>query len=206
VEVCVEIFTPASYGDSDPPPRLIEVPEECSAVLDEKPEVFGLGNEVRRIRHRLSIRLEKVVQASGTFVRPVNISIRDGLGASALVSWTVRQAIMCAPAQFHFGAVGPGEQPVTRKVIVRSVDGRPFRVLDVNDSPYLTVKPVPHGVFPTSSANEHAVELAFELRGEESSRFLSGSVRMRIDREDCPETRLPWSAFVRRDGGNWRGK
>jgi len=105
--------------------------------------------------------------------------------------------VNCEPSQIHFGSVAPGDQPIKRKLVVRSLDGRPFRVLSVDQSESLKVNQPPGDVFPSSPANVHILGLVFQIR-EVSSQFLSGSVRIRIDRDDYPEMLVPWSAFLRK--------
>jgi hypothetical protein len=175
----------------------VQVPDECAANLGQNPDVSTLSSGARITRYPLSIKLRYGAREAGTFVRPVNVAIGDEPGASALVVWTARAPVNSEPSQVHFGFVARGDPPVGHRIRLRSLDGSPFHVLSVDRSPYLEIRQPEGADFPSGADKFHALELVFELPPGESSPFLSGSVRIRIDRDDCPEVHLPWSAFLR---------
>jgi hypothetical protein len=194
-EAFLEVFTQPNHQDH-PPPVVTQTPEGCVASLGERSEVDTLANGVRRERFRLVVGLKDGVSSAGTFVKPLNLSVGGGAGASALVVWTVRALVNCEPPQIHFGSVALGDPPTKRRLIIRSSDGRPFRVLSVDQSELLKVDQPAGDTFPSPPEKVQSLGLVFEIR-EGSSRFLAGSVRIRTDREDCPCVFVPWSAFLR---------
>jgi len=197
-EAWIEVFTQPDQPDH-PPPLVAERPEQCTVTLGKRPEVVYPRQGVRLKRYPVSIGLEQGLSSAGTFARPLNISLGDFAGASALVIWTARALVNCEPSQIHFGSIAPGQPPVKRSLVMRSSDGRPFRVLSVDQSPSLRVHLSAGNALPSFPAEVHSLGLTFEVR-EEPSRFVAGSVRIRIDRDGCPEVSVPWSAFLRTQG------
>jgi hypothetical protein len=193
-EVWLEVFSPA--GESGRPVRsIIEAPEACSASLDGDPEVSTPATSVRMVRRRLRITLRDAGQRPGVFVKPLNVSLGGGAGASAVVVWTVRSVLSPDPPSVHFGMIGPEEHEKTRSLAVSSSDGVPFRIISIDAGDAVRATAPDAGTLPSSLSTTHRLSFAFR-GGPRSSRFAAGSLRVRTDRADCPELRVPWSAFL----------
>jgi hypothetical protein len=108
--------------------------------------------------------------------------------------------VYLSPSQVHFDAVMPGETPIRMSATLRSTDGRPFRVLSIDQSDFLKVDQTPVAAFPSPPASLHSLALRLQGNDGASKRFLAGTVRIRVDRQECPEVLLPWSAAVRERG------
>ena len=195
-EACLEVYT-LPNGKNRPPPRLVQVPAECVATMAQAPEVSQLASGVRAERYRLSVRLKQGMPSTGTFVRPLNVKLNDERGTSASLTWSVRAPVVCAPERIHLGSVATEDPPIKRRVILHASDGTPFRILAIGHDASVTVRPAEGGGFPSPASSRQAIELVFDAPPKEASRFLAGSVRIRIDRKDYPQVSLPWSAIVR---------
>ncbi len=192
----MEVFTPPK-GKNHPPPRVINPPAECIVTVAETPEVSILASGVRAERYRLSVRLRQGVPSTGTFVRPLNITLNDLHGAAASLTWSVRAPVVCVPERIHLGSVALGDPPIKRRVNLQSADGKPFRIITVGHDAIVTIRPTDGGGFPSPASNRHALELVLEVPREPTSTFLAGSVRIQLDRRDYSEVSLPWSAIIR---------
>ena len=104
---------------------------------------------------------------------------------------------MCAQERIHLGSVALEDPPIKRRVNLHSADGKPFRIITVGHDPSLKIRPAEGGGFPSPALSRHALELVLEVPRNETSKFLAGSVRIQIDRQDYAEVSLPWSAIVR---------
>jgi len=194
-ETWLEVFTPATERHS-PLPTLVQSPSECTVTLGQGTEANSPTRGVRLLRHEVSIRLNRGNTSPGVFARPINISLEGRAGASAVAVWTVRSLLNCEPSRIHFGSVAPGEPAIRRKLVIRSSDSIPFRVLSLDESDFLTVDQSQSSPIPSSLASAHTLNLSFQVN-ERSSRFMAGALRIRTDRDDYPEVLLPWSAFLR---------
>lgn len=194
-EAWLEVFE--RPGGATAAPGSIQVPVELAVTRATEPEVRVLPSGIRVARYQLSISLGNSSPSAGTFRRTLNAPMEDGSGASALVSWTVRAPVNCAPPMVHFGSVAAGDAPIKQKMLISSSDGRTFRILSVDRDEAVTAEQCPGGAFPSPPAKAHEIQLAFQVPDKRSSRFLSGTLLIRIDRDDYPVVSVPWSAFLR---------
>lgn len=181
-----------------PQPRVMESPEDYKATIEINPQAMTLANQVRVRRYNLSVSHKTGLLSAGTFVRPLTITLGPEAVASASVVWTIQVPVNCEPAQVFFGSIGPKTSPIEKRGVLRSADGREFRILSVESSKPVKVALPPKNQFPSLPSKVHFLDLTLEMP-DESSRFLAGSVRIQIDRDDFPNVILPWSASVRKD-------
>jgi len=158
---------------------------------------------IRVVRYPISISLDNTNPSPGVFVRPLNIALGDETGASAVLVWTVRAPVICEPSFVHFGSVSACRSLINRNVRVPSSDGLPFRVLSVGRGEFLKVEMSQGTAFPSPPSRAHALTLSLHVPVD-CARYLAGSLRIRIDRNDYPEVLIPWSAFVQQAEGSGR--
>jgi hypothetical protein len=188
----LEVYAPRAES-ARARPSLGPVPPECNVDLGEGVDMEPGFPGVRVTRYPISIRLDRAGSSPGLFVRPCGVSLDGNPGASALVFWTVRAPVVCEPSFLHFGSVTPAEPAPSQRVRLRSTDGIPFRILSVNQSPLIKIE---HETRPSEPSIDHSLSLRLSLP-RDSSRAVSGSLLIRLDRLDSPDVLVPWSAFAR---------
>ena len=130
----------------------------------------------------------------GTYTRSVSTKVGDAFGASLFATWRRQAVIECYPGQLHFGMITPGGEAITLQTVVKSTQGRAFRLTALkSDNGMLTLRE-PRG----SDANEsHELELTPNIPESAGSLALNDSVEIKTDLADCPTVRIPWSVFLR---------
>ncbi len=168
------------------------------------PTVDIVHGDVRRTRQRFAVALDDSSLATpGSFALPIMLGVPERPPASVVVSWHVSSPISITPSPVHFGLVGPADAPHTSRVVVRSVDGRPFRVLEAaSDHAALTVGESGNS---GDAATEHELDLTLRTPPESPGRALAGTVRVRTDRDNDLTLSIPWSAFLRTNAGSADG-
>lgn len=193
----LELYT--SGDEAAPEFGTIVGPDELIADLDPNPIRKSLGGGVERIRHRLSVSLRPGMSSAGTYARSLSLPIAGGPSVSTTVVWSAKAPVVSTPAQVHSGMLTPGADAVTRKLLIRSSDGRQFRLLPDDPGPSEGLVPAIHGIAADAPpSTSHIATLALTIPETESGRAFEGAVRFRTDIADFPEVRIPWSVFLRR--------
>ena len=153
------------------------------------------GGAVLRRRYRLVVELLPG-ESRRDGAHAVGVTIRSGEEHARNVSVTWRQtsALEVTPNAVFFGSLGAGAD-ATRTVTIRSRDGRAFRLRPPSDdhesSGWATVA-LSDCAEPST---EHEVSLGLDSAALSGKRAASGEAIIQTDHPDCPEIRVPWSAF-----------
>lgn len=199
-ETWFEAFAPA--GANLPKPTAVSAADGLAVEIDKEPQVDQLGGGVRRARYRVHLTTVIGEQGglTGTQSFPVTIRATDGIVTATTAVWTFHTSIESLPSRVHFGMVKGGAPEIHRKIAVRSVDGRPFRIVSAAGGDHGLVR-LTGGALPTSPAVSHTLELTLSAsETEQQSRAASGIVRLRTDRGPFYEVHVPWSVFFQRPG------
>ncbi len=190
--VALELYEPA---DEDPDrPLTVSVPKPLVAVLDPKPEVELIeGGRVRRSRYQVHISLADDLDsmASGTHTETLTAKTARGETTSLVAVWVVESPLIVSPTRLSFGLIGADDKPPARKVVIKSTDGRAFRLLKASSSDEVDVR-----AFSTEPAASHIVELAL-LKRSGSKRFLAGEVTIATDHPEAASIPISWSAILK---------
>lgn len=191
-ETWLETFAPA--GRDLPAPESLDTPDGLLIDLDRNPVRDVLPDAVQRARYhlRISVPARTSISTSGGQSRAFNVRLSQGVIAGVTVVWTNRTGVECHPSQVHFGYLSSSSPPKSTRLVVRSDDGSPFRVLGFESSnPMVALA----GPFPTKAVAEHLFELSLRPTSEASTSVLSGSVRLKTDRRPVSSIEVPWSVF-----------
>lgn len=189
----LEIYEPA--GSEPDILQSVEGGGSLTTAFDPSP-IIDLIDEgrVRRSRYRVSVSLSPSYRASsGTHAETLIAVTRRGYSASSVASWTYSAPVCITPPSTSFGVIDDDGRPRTRKVVIRSSDGTPFRLIaaDTRDGP-VELRGVP-GDGPSSI---HVVTLLLHPASEQG-RFRSGQREITTDHPDMPSIPIEWSAICK---------
>ncbi len=190
MEAWLELY--ALNEESLPAPTDVSVPSGLLVELDDEGKRERLMGGVWRARYRLSVALEDADVPLGLGSQPITVTLRDSDPIQAMVTWQFVGPVIWAPAAIHFGLLSSSDLPKTSTVLVKSADNQLFELISVDVGPYLELTGTSHG-FNTL----HKIEIALVNLPDDSSRVLSGEVKIRTKSGSVPEIRIPWSAFLR---------
>ncbi len=191
-ETWLETFAPA--GRDLPAPDTLESPDGLLINLDRNPVRDVLPDAVQRARYhlRISVPARASISASGGQSRAFKVRLSQGAIAGATVVWTNHTGVECHPSRVHFGYLSSASPPKSTRLVVRSDDGSPFRVLGFESTDPMVALA---GTFPNKPAAEHWLELSLRPKSETSTSVRSGSVRLKTDRKPVSSIEVPWSVF-----------
>lgn len=193
----VELF---DRGEGPPPAaKLVDVPGELTSKLDDRGEIDRPAKGIRRVRYRLTVGLRNRPTVEGSFAATIGL-MAGGKPLQAVVVWSTKGLLSVAPSTVHFGFVGGGDTPKSVAVMVRSVDGRAFRLVDSPaDSGPVTIrrKPRDHPDNPEAPLSIHHVELVFDPSRRGSGAALNGVASIKTDLPGVATCPVKWSAFSR---------
>lgn len=204
VETWLELFAPPGVSFPEPT-EPADNGDGLTVRLERPPLLESFVSGVKRARYRISVELDAKRLPPGAFAQDLSIPIPGAPPASATLSGEVVAPLACLPAQVHFGMVSAGDSAVTWRVIVRSVEGRPFRLETPGDEEIGPTVQMKGGANRTSLDVDHFVDLTLAVPSGETRRTLAGTVRIRTDSPSFPEVRIPWSAFIRRSDARTAG-
>ncbi|CAN5795740.1 hypothetical protein BH23PLA1_BH23PLA1_33450 [soil metagenome] len=183
-------------NDPIPKPGIIDAPPGLVVEVGDNPEVSRLGNGLTRYSFLLAVSVADM--SSGSFVRPLRIGVEGGPAATTVVSWRHVGPLECSPPRVHFGVVelSDTENPPTRKVIIRSPSGRPFRLARLDRESSVVIRKL------GGRAPVHVLDIGMEVPADSASPALSGVIQLEADLTESGTAKLdiPWSAFVARPG------
>jgi hypothetical protein len=189
----LEIYEPAG---SEPDVLLsVEGGGSLTTAFDPTP-IIDLIDEgrVRRSRYRVSVSLPPSYRASsGTHTETITAMTRRGYSASSVASWTYSAPVSITPPSTSFGIIDDAGPPRTRKVIIKSSDGTPFRLIAA-DTPAGPVEL--QGVPSDGPSSIHVVTLLLHPASEQG-RFRSGQREIPTDHPDMPVIPIEWSAICK---------
>jgi hypothetical protein len=185
----------ARDGEVPLAPTGIDHPEGLRVRLEDRPKIETVARGVVRARYRIELAVEGAALV-GTHSLPLNVRFGEGVTAGTMVVSRRNGRIECVPAQMHFGLVLTAQAVTTRKVLVRSRDGTPFRLMSVRAD--MGCVDAVGAALPSGPAPSHNLELRFSAPGEISSTALSGNVWIDTDVATLPVVTLPWSVFFSR--------
>jgi hypothetical protein len=190
----LEIYEPVGATGQDALSDL-KAPPPVVVSFDRKPEVTLLEKgTVRRLRYALSVSVApETVARSGTRVENVIATTKLGYRASTSATWTVDLPLSVSPSTISFGVIGADDEVPIRKILIKSNDGRLFRLLARDaEAGDIEVRGVPS----SGPANQHVVQLAFH--GPRSGRaFITGKVLVTTDHPETRNIEVAWSAIVK---------
>ena len=195
-DVFLKVYSPP--GSEHPPAPVNQVaPQGIRADMDPSPVDQVATKLIRTTRYRVKTELLDRAQSDGSFAQPLSIYLDNGFVASTLIVWAIAGPVTVTPSSIHFGMVSATAQSATKTILVRSKDGIPFKILSAEADSRLVqveVDDLAH------LQNMHSIKLSFQPSVASTQWAISGSIRVRTDRQRSDELNVPWSAFVRRPG------
>lgn len=197
--VWLETYEPATQLPVAAAPFDLDCRPPLSASVGGEPDTeFIEDGTVRRSRHPVRVAIDPSAGRegpSGTYTGTVTARTGPKAIASTVVIWSRKAPLEVSPPNLSFGLVNrPGDRS-SRKVILRSRDDRPFRVLSVAGGAEDVAATGPDPGKPTGPAPTQVVELTFR-RGPASRRFATGQAVIRTDHPEMPSLRVSWSAIA----------
>jgi hypothetical protein len=196
-ESWVEIFSPPG-SSTQPVPVSAKSTDGVAIDVDPRPSVDTMKSGVKRSRYllRMSFDAIKNQTMTGFQAHPIVVHLNDGHTVEGMVCWGVSMPLVCTPARLHFGSVPVSELPRKQKVIVRSRDRKPFRILSVDADREIAVT-AGGGIGPESRPNsDQELELTLAASREVKTPARSGVIQIRTDAA-LPAVHVPWSVFFR---------
>ncbi len=174
-------------------PISVSVPKPLFADHDPKPEVELIeGGKVRRSRYQVHISLADDLDSMASGTHTVTAKTARGEMTSLVAVWVVESPLIVSPTRLSFGLVGPDDAVPSRKVVIKSTDGRAFRLSKATSrSAEVEVR-----ALATEPAPSHIVELAL-LKRSGSKRFLAGEVTIATDHPEAASIPISWSAILK---------
>jgi hypothetical protein len=161
---------------------------------------------VIRLSYPIHVRIPRDLLESTTGSQQqldIELLTRRGERGSLPVVWSWRSAISASPRHLHFGTLG-GLTAGPARVLIRSTEGRGFRILSIAGDAAATVTsaaPDSSGLdLPTATRAVHSLSLRLRLNNP-GWRAASGTVTVTTDDKTCPRLPIHWSAFVERSQG-----
>jgi hypothetical protein len=178
-------------------PVQVVAAEGVAVELDPTPSRDVMAGGVRRARYRLALAVEAGSGRSvaGEQSRPVAVRLDDGSTVETIISWALVTPLEVTPPRLHFGSLGRGEPSRTQKVLVRTRDGRPFRILGVEAEPGIATA-LASAADSTSAQQLHVISLTLATSAPEPSPARSGVIRISTDATPVAVD-VPWSVFFR---------
>ncbi len=200
-EVWLEVYGPK--GKSVPKPISCTSLAPIVANIASEPITETLADEVHSARYQIRVENGGGAQDSRdegeSRMRFLVIRFDDGTSVGAAVCWRVEGPLSARPSAIHFGMVAQGDPPKSRKVLVRSTDGRPFRLMSATTGSDAVSIRSPMG--PNSMPSTmNIVEIDLSEVGAKGAPVESGTIRLKTDLPGVNEVGVPWSVF-RRVGG-----
>jgi Protein of unknown function (DUF1573) len=188
-------------GQAAPPLPVITAPEGLKAEVG-LPAVERVGPKLKKYRYPLRVAHDGSPERAGRHSPLLWARFGELSPRSATIAWRVTAPIEFAPAQIHFGVVGPDEPDRRQTVTLRSTNGEPFRVVEFDGVVAGASVHLPgESALPTAPYASHELEVEFALDPNINARSASGTIRVWTDHPALPAVELPWSAFVRRAEG-----
>lgn len=179
-----------------PKPGIIDAPPGLVVKIGDTPEVSWLADDLVRYSYTFAVSVADI--SSGSFVRPLRVAVEGGPAATTVVSWKHVGHLECSPPRVHFGVVDLSntETLPTRRVIVRSPTGQPFRLARRDQESSVVIRKL------GNRAPVHMLDIGMEVPADSTSPALSGVIHLEADLPESGVTKLdiPWSAFVSRPG------
>lgn len=183
-----------------PAVRTVEAAEQVEVNVGD-PTIDLVDASYQRTSFPISFAVRAGENISQVHARPFRFALSDGTESALMAVWRSVGPLSIAPSAISFGLLDRGSQ-VRRAVFVKSSNGHPFRLLNVDsDNQRMTVSISGGGRFPSGSTDSHQIELCFDasaLEIAEASQVLSGMIRFETDLPGARGSQIPWSAFIRR--------
>ena len=193
----VELF---DRGDGPAPrARLVEVPSELALKLGDRGVVDRPAKGIRRVRYPLTVGLRERPTVEGRHAATIALMVGDRR-FQATVAWSTKGLLSVGPAAVHFGFVADGDPPRSANVVVRSVDGRPFRLVDAPPSAGpVTIRRISgdHPDNPEAPPSIYRLELVFDPSRRGPGAALNGVASIKTDLPGAATCPVKWSAFSR---------
>jgi hypothetical protein len=190
----LERYEPADHLPDFPLKIQTTRPLAAELVHERSSELLENGR-VRRSRRRLRITLDpEALSGDGLFSGAITASTEGGTAVSTIATWRITSPIVATPSNLSFGLIKSPQGVATRKVVLTSRDGRPFRVLGVtSDEGVTTHKNAPVG--GDSAKAVHVIELLYR-RPEATRRFVAGRTSFATDNPEMPTVSVMWSVIT----------
>ena len=166
--------------------------EKVETVTDE-------GNGIGHSRYKVTLFLHGGADlGSGNQVQTVRVVTDDHHQAEALLSWRVEQAVTATPSFLHFGLIEKGAESSHQRLMLRSAENKPFRVVSVQAAPnddYVISSSMISSDDARASVQVFDVWVAAKRNCRREA--LSGTLKIITSNELVSTLSIPWSALVR---------
>ena len=184
------LFVPQLQPSDDGPFRL-------NLIEDGPIEILG-GGLVHQ-RYKLGVRVDSGASLA-KFPGESLFAVRGPQGESVTVTAAmhVLPSVEVIPSRMSFGSTAGGQGVRTKKLIVRSPEGRAFRIRSISmASPDSGAKLVESRHDASRMSATHQLEITLGLPPCDRTSVLSGTLRIECDGLDRGVIEVPWSVFIR---------
>jgi hypothetical protein len=183
----------------------------CSRNPADLDRTINFQSDLENIQLKIGNAVRSVFQDGIHVARvPINVILRapacSGMGRTTLharvdglvqrdwvkeVAWIVRPLFIIEPRQVFFGAVAPGDPPVTRQIRIRREDGMPFNVR--------SIRPINDAVagIATISNDRAEVTMDFKIEPHLFAKTFWIEAELETDHPIQPKLRIPIACVKR---------
>jgi hypothetical protein len=182
---------PLKSFDSPPP---IAIVQKRAPLID-----LVENGTIRRSRYPLAVRYvpeSNSVGSSGTHSATIVATTELGRTSSFVATWSLSLPIRVSPNPLSFGLINRSTAQVDKRIIVRSLDGVPFRILAAThpiDAISVTENGQDVGTMPAVAV--HVIDFKYSPK-KLGRKFTAGSVTLTTDHATVNRVDVPWSAIV----------